>query len=390
MSITYLNPHADDFIAAPVSFHFAKRRALKKYSYLFQEPLKQGEKVHVLIDGTLSSLIPQKIFNRLPRSLRLSFLHWEIKQWRQLNDFPDNLVIHWKLDTVPNLRCLYLFSYKNCLYTPPERLRIVNAFRQKIINLSHFMIHTAEKARQCQKLDNVLYTSEACIENEPYFSNFFGQNQTILALPFMVQDRFKITKEWQSRKNTCAATGSFHDLSAERPVSYYRDFINFFNSKTYHPVREALYQQQGNLADYIDCRVSPYREKKRSLLQRLDASQKEYFSFDIVEFYNDHKYAVIGEELHGLPAIGAFEAMACGCVLIGQAGPYYTALGLRANHDYYEYDGTIEGLKAAIQFLNDTPDLAQQIAENGARYCQMQCRSPQLWETIHEKIQHYT
>ena len=59
-------------------------------------------------------------------------------------------------------------------------------------------------------------------------------------------------------------------------------------------------------------------------------------------FYNDHKYALVGEEVYGLPAVGAFEAMASGCVLLGQGEEYYKGLNLRPNVDYLVYDGSLE------------------------------------------------
>ena len=46
-------------------------------------------------------------------------------------------------------------------------------------------------------------------------------------------------------------------------------------------------------------------------------SQSNYFSIDIVEEYNKYKFAFIGEEsIVGLPGIGVFEAILCGCIPI--------------------------------------------------------------------------
>ena len=43
-------------------------------------------------------------------------------------------------------------------------------------------------------------------------------------------------------------------------------------------------------------------------------NQKKYFSFDIVEKYNEYNYVFVGEEsITGLPGIGVFEAILCGC-----------------------------------------------------------------------------
>ena len=63
-------------------------------------------------------------------------------------------------------------------------------------------------------------------------------------------------------------------------------------------------------------------------MRKLDVKQKSYFSFDVVDFFNNNKYALVGEEIYGLPGIGFFEAMACGCTLLGQSGRFYNSLGL--------------------------------------------------------------
>ena len=65
-------------------------------------------------------------------------------------------------------------------------------------------------------------------------------------------------------------------------------------------------------------------------------------AIDIVNEYNKYKFALVGEELSGFPAIGAFEAMGCGCVLIAQKD-FYCGLGLEPNINFLEYDGTING-----------------------------------------------
>ena len=63
--LTILNPHIDDFLAEPLSYRLVGRRPLKKYEYLLHEPVKRFGFVEVL-GGTLSSVIPCKLFCRLP------------------------------------------------------------------------------------------------------------------------------------------------------------------------------------------------------------------------------------------------------------------------------------------------------------------------------------
>lgn len=390
MTFTLLNPHADDFVASPLSFKWANRRALRKYSYLISEAVKQKQDVHILIDGTLSSLIPQDFFNILPAFLRKSILRYEIKKWLELNELTNKVIIHWSTETIKDKSCLYLFSYKNCVGAFDKRLKTIEEFDLKLVNLSHFMIRTAEKGRNSQKLSNAIFTSEADITHTPFFQKHFGSNQKIFTLPFMVKDRFTVSKNLSKRDQRCAATGSFHALQTETPQKYYRDFMNHFKVDTYHPIRKLLFKNQSKINNHIDCKISPYRENGSAWFNRFDFSQKSYFSFNIVDFYNSHPYALIGEEIHGLPAIGAFEAMACGCVLLAEEGDFYKGLGLKAGTHYITHDGTIENICAVIDQLNQNQTQVETISKAGLEYVENNCKAPILYQkTIQMIAKHF-
>jgi len=387
MTLTLLNPHADDFIAGPVSFKLVKRRALKKYNYLISEPIRLGQKVQILIDGTLSSLFPQTIFSVFPKWLRQRILRWEIGQWIETNDLVGKVDIHWSVETIKDRSVLYFFSYKNCTGAFEKRRPVIEAFDLKVINLSHFMIRTQEKGRNVQSLSNVIFTSESDISETPFFVKYFGEGRRIIPLPFMVADRFKGTVLFEKRQDICGATGSFHRLQFEKPQAYYQDFMSFFKSDTYHPVRKMLFEHKDELGEDINCKISPYREKGHRLLARLDIAQKKYFSFDIVEFYNQHKYALIGEEMHGLAAIGSFEAMSCGCVLLAQKGVFYNGLGMEPGVHYAEHEGTLESIQNSIKWLRKHPEKSQEIAENAKAYVAENCQADQLFSKLNEKIE---
>ena len=77
---TILNPHIDDFMACPVSFWLVGRKPLVKYGYLIEEQIRRFGSVDVLVDGTISSLIPQRIFGYLPKIVRHFLLRKELKR----------------------------------------------------------------------------------------------------------------------------------------------------------------------------------------------------------------------------------------------------------------------------------------------------------------------
>lgn len=390
VGFTLLNPHADDFTKMPVSFWLARRRALKKYEYLIDEPLRRGGRVDILVDGTLSAVIGQDTFVRLPRWLRRVVLWGEIALWKRINKLDNRVVVHWSTKTIADRGFLYLFSYKTCVGAFAERKKIIDQFHRKIINLSHYFIRTAEKGANIATLDNVTLTAESDLRENTYFQKYFPQCRSFLVLPFAVSPRFSVRKPVSERKGICVATGSFHNLREEEPAQYYQDFIGFFGMDTYHPVRKLLNDSHAETAGWLTCRVSPYREMSgrrgafANLVKvlRLDLVQSRYFSFDIVDLYNDHKFAVVGEEVSGLPAVGFFEAMACGCVMLGQQGSFYAGLGLIPAIHYLAHDGSLGDMRRLIDETLSVWGRVEEISNHGRAYAGERCTSAAVWLSL--------
>lgn len=380
--LTLLNPHIDDFMACPVSFWLVGRKPLVKYGYLIEEQIRRFGSVDVLVDGTISSLFPQRIFGVLPKIIRNFLLRKELKRWEKINNFMGKVSVHWTPETISDRRNIYLFSYKNCIDNFELRRSYIEAFDRKIINLSHFMIRISEKSKNAESLRNVVYTSEADLSDEPFFKKYFGGSNTVLALAFCVASRFESKIPFRTRVDRCAAVGSFHNLDNERPHYFYKDVMNFFKTNTYHPVRKLVYDNQHSLGGYITCAIAPFREGRIGFLRKLDVRQKSYFSFDVVDFFNNNKYALVGEEIYGLPGIGFFEAMACGCTLLGQEGRFYNSLGIVSGVHYAGHDGTLDGIKRAIDFLRENPEKAEEIAKNGKDYANTHCCPDALFDRL--------
>ena len=379
---TILNPHIDDFMACPVSFWLIGRKPLVKYGYLIEEQIRRFGSVDVLVDGTISSLIPQRIFGYLPKIVRHFLLRKELKRWEKINNFTGKVKIHWTPKTISGRRNIYFFSYKNCTDHFELRRKFIEAFDCKIINLSHFMIRISEKSKNSQSLRNVVYTAESDLSDEPFFVKYFGDSNKVFPLAFCVGSRFENKRPYRSRVDCCAAVGSFHNLNDEHPFSFYTDFMTFFETDTYHPVRKLVYENQNSMVGYINCAISKYRESRFGLWRKLDVRQKSYFSFDIVDFYNNNRFALVGEEIYGLPGIGFFEAMACGCAVLGQSGNFYSGLGLVSGVHYVEHDGTLDGIKRAIDYLRENPEKAMEIAQNGEDFAATNCRPDALFDKL--------
>ena len=98
--------------------------------------------------------------------------------------------------------------------------------------------------------------------------------------------------------------------------------------------------------------------------------QKKYFSFNMVEKFNEYKMCIVGEEILGVPGIGYVEGMACGCAYIGLDSPMYRDLGLIPGVHYIAYDGSKEDLRRVIEYFQadeNQKELAQ-IARSGCEF----------------------
>lgn len=374
--IAFLNPHAHDFLAMPVSFVLLKRRGLKKYGFLFEQLIQHQQTIHVVLDGTVCSLIPDRFFNRLPRFLRHMILKLEMSWWLALNQLQKNVRVHFSAKTCPSVKTLFMFSYKDGVGSFDRRRQLIESFPLVLVHLSHYMIRTAEKAKNLSTLSNVTLMGDSDISSNSYFKTYFSwYKRKLFILPFHVSERFQISTNFAKRQKKCIAVGSFHDLTQEILASYYHDFTHHFDTDTYHPVRKILYANASQNQNWLTCHISPYRETSNPSRSRIKnwlkyffVRQKNYFKINMVEEYNHHQFALVGEELNGFPALGAFEAMACGCVLLARSDEYYQGLNLQAGKHYLLHDGTVEGIRKVVEEAAANQGQTLQISEEACRY----------------------
>lgn len=364
------NPQVDDFLGSPPHFGILRRRPLKKYGFLLEQAKKEQCQLAFVVDATTSAFIPNTVFSRLPKLLRKFISEAEFRRWLRLNEVDRCSVTRLQCSDECGKYVLLAFSYKAATEGFHLRRPTFEKFGAVVFHLSHYFVSTRLKAANLRAMDNVFLAGDSDLSANPFFRTFFDwYRKPFLVLPFAVGPRFQAVTPFHERIHRCIATGSFHDLTQERPAHKYKDFIDSTGVDTYHPIRKSIYLSRAQLADWVYCLVAPYRDyASRGTLYRLvshvNVSQKKYFSVNIVDAYNSSKFAVVGEEISGFPALGALEAMACGCVLLGQA-PYYAGLPLRADIHYVEYDGSLQGLKRAMSRLS--ADEQETVAAAGRR-----------------------
>ncbi len=368
--IIFYNPHVDDFLGEPLHFRVLGRRALKKYAFFINEMIKQRGAINVLIDGEISAILPNSFFSRLPEFIRSFISALEFRMWCRLNEIPLSKVVfalskNWFEDSL-----VLAFSYKAACGNFERRAKILKRYRAVIFHLSHYFVATREKAENLKYLPNLILAGDSDITKNKYFKEFFGYyDGPFLVLPFSVSPRFVRRTGLTERSEKCLATGTFHDLTLERPEWKYHDFMCSSGLSTYHPLRKAIFESQVLLKNKIYCKISPYRNYESSnffyrMVAHFNISQRKYFEQDIVSLYNKFRYAVVGEEWSGFPALGAFEAMACGALMIGDPR-YYVGLGLSPGVHFIPHDGTLNGLLKSIAEIDQ--NVAFEIAERGYR-----------------------
>lgn len=230
----------------------------------------------------------------------------------------------------------------------------------KIIHLSHYMNDIAVKSTNAKILNIDYFIAENNLyKSSSFFRKFFDfYNKDVYLLPFIAQERFVNKKRFQDRKNKCIGLGSLN-LFTDNDTPMLNDFITFYNSDTYHPMRKELFFNKSYISEQIDVLISSHYDKDCK-----NVSQTKYYQFDIVEKYNEYKMVVVPEELNDLPSIGFIECIASGCVYVGIDSNMYKDIGLIPDVHYISYDGTLENLIKKINFYQNETLKLEEIYRN--------------------------
>jgi len=177
--------------------------------------------------------------------------------------------------------------------------------------------------------------------------------------------------------------------------------VKYFGHDCLQPARKQIYDNARELTPWVDCFNSDYLEDDKLSKQSASDSkvvkvfkrlhdkffvghQKKYYSFDMVEKFNDYKMCIVGEEIVGLPGIGFVEGMACGCAYLGQTVGYYEDYGMKEGVHYIGYDGTLDDLKAKISYYQQ-PEHQQEletIAKTGCEFVRSHFNGPAAAESL--------
>jgi hypothetical protein len=358
-----LNPHRDDFIWEPLYYRILKRRPLKKYNHI-ADLFKLENQIELVVSDNCSGILPEYFLNLFPSFIRKIFIKAELERWKKINAISRNYKIKWLDEVKPNeLDSLFFFQLYNLRYL--DRIQpFLTSFANIYIHLSHYYLNTIEVSKKLSHIPKAILCGDSDISDHPFFKKYFSWYQSkFVASTFFIHDRFQCTIPFKAKQEKIISTGTFHPIE-EYPQ--YHFLVDDWQVEAFHYNRRSLYNHKEENKHKITCINSPWVNASgkwwKKVFQAQKVSQKKYFSIDIVKAYNQHKYAIVGEEICGFPGIGTFEAMACGCVTL--INPNTLQGVLEYENCYIPFTSKVSQIELSdIQTRNDA-----EISKNGVTF----------------------
>lgn len=387
--VVFINLHANEFLVKTLNKYIWKQSCAFKHKY-FLEYLLSNPEIEVCNyineDGfTLAKSLPRPIMWFL-KKLRYAENRFvmrknglrrdQIKVIRKNEIRPTDIVIGYR--HVP------------CSLTD---MADINAF--KAVSMIHFHGEQSDSDLIAKANPDVLFNESDLTEYSEifkrYYSWFTGKS---IVHSFVAAPRFDRFKPFSERENRCFSTGTI-------TYKHHPEFKEVYSDPCDQPTRKQVLVNADGLEQYVACYNSDYLEdtdmkkylpedsklehyRKVWYNMRHTGQQKKYFSFNMVEKFNDFKMCLVGEEILGVPGIGFVEGMSCGCAYIGQNLGYYEDYGMQEGVHYIGYDGTLEDLKAKITYyqLPENQEELERIANAGYEFAQKHFRGEYVAEQL--------
>lgn len=310
MKILFVNPHRSDFVFNSPVYFLLKRKSLKKYKYL-DILFKQNDTDLYFLTSTLTKYF--KYFKILDQLI----LGIELKIFNKIND--KNIAIK-KLDNNKSYDFTFCFGFSIRDLTNNQFIEFANRSKIVIIHLSHYHIYP-NKLNDWSNYNNVVFCADSNITKNYFYNYVTNKKNPFFVLSYSIDNnRFKINNPLDNRESKIICTGTFHEFEKMFKKSFLKNNIisGVFGFLTIHPERRMLFYFKNKIKDIVILNSPMGRFNFLKFLKKDNSiSQSSYFHFDIVETYNNYKYVFVGEEsIAGLPGIGVFEAILCGCIPI--------------------------------------------------------------------------
>lgn len=393
MRIVFVNLHANEMLLKTMAKFVFKQSCAIKHGYWLKYLLKNEDiEVCSFLNKRAFSLMHQgsnvildflNLFKCLEHSAVIKkngIDRHKITVLKSISDIKDDDIV-----------VLYRFYAEQLL-----EMENVHAF--KAISMIHFAGERKEAEAIEKIMPQIMYNECNLRTNSEIFRRFYQYDGPWIIHPFVFEDRFQPKVPFEQRKNMAFATGTITYKTAPEFLEVYGDSCN-------QPSRKQIKDNPEYLAGCVDCYSSDYMEDadllktnpkdnglvrfyKKFYNRMHTGQQKKYYSFNMVDKFNEYKMCIVGEEVLGIPGIGFVEGMACGAAYIGLDSPMYTDLGLYPGVHYIGYDGSLENLKAKIQYYQapEHQEELERIARTGCEYVRKNFNGDTAAENLLNKI----
>lgn len=280
-----------------------------------------------------------------------------------------------------------------------EQLRGLNDIKAfKALSMLHFHGRKNEDALIREAGIDCYFNEVDLSKSSEIFRRYYHTDLPWVIHPFVFAERFQNIKPYAERQNKCFSTGT---------ITYkkHEEFLDVYGDPCDQPARKFVKDNPEFFKDTVDCYSCDYLEDNpgktinpsdnpvvklyKKIYNRTHVGkQKRYFSFDMVEKFNDYKMHLLGEEILGVPGIGFVEGMACGSAYIGLDSPMYRDYGLEPGVHYITYDGTKEGLRRTVEYWQrpEHQEELEQIARRGCEFVRKNFCGPMVAERLIQRL----
>lgn len=372
----FVNLHKNGFLIKPFGDVLLKKVIVTKHQYILRYLLDNGYKVASFVDERGGS----RYFRH--GAFLKNHSSFQKKMSRLLSDltfYINRRSIQYK--SIEIIKDADEISDQDIIisYSKIEECSLKNQTRGKTaVSMLHFYgdKKTSLKLKNL-KPDLIFAESRLDCHSELFKKYYKWYHGRMVMLPFVPEPRFQKRVGFDKRNNKAMAIGT---LTRNRDA----EFVNLYGTSAFQPQRELILMNQERLLKYVDCLISEREggnSKKeitgaenwmeavyKRLFNTLYADkQKEYFSFDMVDKFNEYRMFLCPEDAHENPGIGFVEGMACGCAYIGKTEGVYEDYGMVNGKHYIGYDGSLKDLEEKIAYYQrqEHYEEIRSIAENG-------------------------
>lgn len=345
MRIVFVNLHGNEFLVKTLNKILFKQSVAIKHKYFLDYLLSRDDVEVCSFINRRGLALSYTTRNKFLQSFR--FLEHQITMRKNGLSSKQIKVLKHESDIKPgDILVLYQMFPQFEFEHRPDNFIAVSMIHYTTGNTQNILNLPADALFSESRLDkySLVYQHD--------FKDFHGE---YLLQPFVFAPRFKPVKPFAERQNKAVAVGT---------ITYPNYIEKYYGTNCIQPARKQIKDNATALEPWVDCFSSDYLENDKDVkpsrfmpkvVNRLydklfTGHQKAYYSFDMVEKFNDYKMCIVGEEITGIPGIGFVEGMACGCAYIGQTIGYYEDYGMQEGVHYIGYDGTLDDLKEKISY----------------------------------------